>query len=92
MLEQLNLEVARANLGCTFGVAEAQDAKSGTSFLAGAFLARGVPIESLNEGFFGMNFDEVVRGVALVRAIIQLTAQSETVARAGGQPFRSTPE
>lgn len=76
MIQELNLEVARANLGCSFGVSGTQNAKSGTRFLTAVFLQRGVPLENLNEGYFGVNFDEVTRGVELVRAVILLKAQS----------------
>jgi hypothetical protein len=76
MIQELNLEVARANLGCSFGISGTQNATSGTRFLTAVFLQRGVPLENLNEGYFGVNFDEITRGVELVRAVILLKAQS----------------
>jgi hypothetical protein len=72
VVEQINLEVARANLGCTFGQVTAVNDQLHQTIIGGAFLQRGVPIQNLSESYFGDTFDQVTRGSAIVSSSIRL--------------------
>lgn len=76
VIEQLDLDIERANLGCSFGVlVGTNDQRKKT--IKGAFLQRGVFIANLNEVYFSDTFDQVTRGVAIVQSSIRLAATSE---------------
>ena len=70
--EQLNLDIGRANLGCTFAVITLENTQTHKTIIAGAMLQRGTPVPNLNEGLFGDNFDQLTRGVSLVGASIRM--------------------
>jgi len=72
--QQLALDIGRANLQCAFGEIFAVSDQEHKTILAGAFLQRGVPIESLNEVYFSDTFDQLTRGEGIVQSFIRLTA------------------
>lgn len=72
VMEQLNLDVVRANLGCTFAEIFSVNDQEHKTILGGALLQRGVAISSLNEISFIDTFDQLTRGIGLVRSEIRL--------------------
>jgi hypothetical protein len=72
IMEQLNLDIGRANIGCTFGELYVVNEQDHKTVLAGAVLQRGVAIANLNEASFIDSFDQITRGVSLVRAEVRL--------------------
>jgi hypothetical protein len=71
VLQQLSLEIGQANLGCTFVTMTAVDNNS-HKFPVAAVLQRGILISDLSESYFAGTFDQLTRGVALVRSFVQL--------------------
>jgi hypothetical protein len=76
LVEQLNLEVARSNVDCTFGQLMAQNDKHQTT-IAAMFLVRGEPIQNLSEWDFAQTFDQVKRGFSMLRSSIRLAAVNQ---------------
>jgi hypothetical protein len=80
--EQLDLDIGRANLGCTFGQVKAVNDEQHKTIIVGAFLARGVPIANLNEVYFSDTYDQLTRGTGIVQASIRLAATTSQISRA----------
>ncbi len=81
IMDELNLDVGRANLGCTFGMVMAVNDQLHKTIIAGAFLQRAVPIQNLNEWSFADTFDQLTRGTAVVGASIKLAMPSSPVSK-----------
>jgi hypothetical protein len=79
--EQLDLDIGRANLGCTFGQAISIDGEHHKAIITGAFLVRGVPIANLSEIYFSETFDQLTRGTAIVKSFIRLAATTPEISR-----------
>jgi len=72
IIQQLDLDIGRANLGCTFGQITAVNDRENKTILAGAFLQRGVPIANLNETSFVDTYDQLTRGMGIVQSSVRL--------------------
>jgi hypothetical protein len=81
IMDELNLDVGRANLGCTFGTVMAVNDQLHRTIIAGAFLQRAVPIQNLNEWSFVDTFDQLTRGTAVVGASIKLAMPPSPVSK-----------
>jgi len=86
IMEQITLGIGQANLGCTFAEITAVNPQLHKTIMAGAILQRGVPIQNLSESYFTDTFDQLTRGIALVRSTIRLTLPT-TPAKAELSPF-----
>lgn len=73
IVDGLNLEISRANLGCTTVMVTAVNERLHKTILAGVALQRGVPIQNLNEWLFADTFDQLTRGSGLVGSSIKLS-------------------
>lgn len=78
IMDELDLDVGRANLGCTFGRVWAVDDLHHTTIIGGAYLQRAVPIKNLNEYSFADAFDVLTRGSGIVGASIKLAMPSSS--------------
>jgi hypothetical protein len=86
IMEQIDLEIGQANLGCTFAQLSAVNSQLHKTIMTGAVLQRGVPIQNLNEQYFTDTFDALTRGISLVRTSVKL-ALPETSSKEKLSPF-----
>jgi hypothetical protein len=72
IMDGLNLEINRANLGCSVAMVTAVNDQLHKTILAGVGLQRAMPIKDLDEWLFAETFDQLTRGSGLVGSSIKL--------------------
>lgn len=72
--ERLSLNLGQANLGCSVAEVMTVNEQEHKTIIAGIFLQRGVAIANMNETVFSDTYDQLTRGMTIVKSFIRLAA------------------